>query len=84
MKYAISVLQKAAYELGGEILTEAAIGHQITETGEVGELAQKILFGSLVGDIKTEKQARFVELLKAIRVLQEATIVPRRKRVIDG
>lgn len=70
MNHAISILQKAAFELGGELLTEAALEAKIDSLPEIQKMANDILYGHFIAEEENEKRKRFIELLKAIQILQ--------------
>jgi len=69
-KYAVLILRKAAFELGGEILTNRAIEHEVETAGDVHGLAHQILFGSF-SPHDGEKEVRFLELIRAIKLLDD-------------
>jgi len=73
MNYAVSVLKKAAYELGGEILSDQAFEIHVESADEISKMAYQILTGSFTEKAKGEKLDRFIELLKAMSVLSEHT-----------
>ena len=66
-EYTIEVLQKAAIELGGEILVREALKK---EQSDVEKMAQQILFGGTFGDMANETNRRFDELLRVIHSLK--------------
>lgn len=66
-EYTIGILQGAATKLGGEILTQIAIKGR---SGDIEQMATKILFGGLPERTTDINIQRFNELVEVINLLQ--------------
>lgn len=71
MKYAISVLQKAAIELAGEILHHELLKQQVVTSDEVAKMAHQLLFGGFTGKAEKETGENYLELVEAIKILTQ-------------
>lgn len=66
-EYTVTILQKTAFELGGEILTAMAIK---AKSGDIEKMAEGILFGNLPERTTNINIQRFNELVEVINLLQ--------------